>query len=298
MAKIKPWIQAFRLRTLPLAFSSILLGGFLAAGNGFFNIAILVLSLLTTLFLQVLSNLANDYGDSISGVDGATRQGPSRTMQEGLITKSQMKNALIICGILAFFSGLALVIYSFPNNWKLLLIFTLLGIAAIVASIKYTVGKSPYGYSGFGDLFVLIFFGYVGVIGSYFLYSSEFDWLLLLPATSCGLFSVAVLNVNNIRDIESDKDSGKYSIPVRLGRRKAVIYHWVVLIVGCATSIIFGINNGFNNFDWLFLLVFPLIWINARAVYVKKTAIELDPYLKQMALTTLLFVLFFGWALL
>lgn len=298
MSNIKPWFQAFRLRTLPLAFSSILLGAFFAIGQGFFDWVILILSLMTTLFLQVLSNLANDYGDSISGVDGIDREGPSRTIQDGLITKSQMKSALFICGFLAFIFGASLVSYSFPDNWKMILLFVLIGLASIFAAVKYTVGKNPYGYSGFGDLFVLIFFGYVGVLGSYFLYSHTFDWQYLYPATSCGLFSVAVLNVNNIRDIKSDKLSGKLSIPVRLGRSKAVIYHWLILILGLGASVCFGFITGFTNFDWLFLLVAPLVFINARAVYLKTSAKDLDPYLKQMALTTLLFVLLFGIAVL
>jgi 1,4-dihydroxy-2-naphthoate polyprenyltransferase len=295
---IKPWIQAFRLRTLPLAFSSILLAGFLASGKGYFDGVILGLSLLTTLFLQVLSNLANDYGDAVSGVDGSEREGPKRTVQSGLITKEQMKRALFICGFLAFASGLTLVFYAFSENWILVAGFVIIGISAIVAAIKYTVGKKPYGYSGFGDLFVLIFFGYVGVLGSYFLYSQSIDVLIILPATTCGLFAVGVLNVNNIRDIESDRISGKNSIPVRLGREKAVFYHWTILGVGVLLSIIYGINMEFIGMQWIFLLTFPLIFINARAVYVKKTAKELDPFLKQLALTTLLFVLLFGWAVL
>ncbi|MEO9476132.1 MAG: 1,4-dihydroxy-2-naphthoate polyprenyltransferase [Cyclobacteriaceae bacterium] len=297
MNRTKVWIQAFRLRTLPLAFSSILLGGFLAAGTGVFDWLILGLSLLTTLFLQVLSNLANDYGDSQSGVDGADREGPSRTVQSGLITREQMKTALIICSSLALMSGVGLIIYSFPNDWQRALVFVLIGLAAIAAAIKYTVGSNPYGYSGFGDLFVLLFFGYVGVLGSHYLYSSELILQHVLPATTCGLFAVAVLNVNNIRDIESDKLSGKNSIPVRLGRARAVIYHWLLLFVGVACALAFAMLSHFQNTDWIFLITLPLVFVNARAVYVKKTAKELDPFLKQMALTTLLFVLLFGWAL-
>ncbi len=296
MKNIKPWIQAFRLRTLPLAFSSILLAGFLASGQGVFDGVILTLCLVTTLFLQVLSNLANDYGDAVSGVDSEKREGPSRAVQAGLITKEQMKRALFICGFLAFFSGSALIIYAFPNRWTHIFGFTLLGMSAIAAAIKYTVGKRPYGYAGFGDVFVLLFFGYVGVMGSYFLYAQTIDWWMLLPATACGLLSVGVLNVNNIRDIESDRVSGKNSIPVRLGRSKAVWYHWSLLLLAVICAIVYGIQFQFSGLQWLFTLCFPLVFINARAVYVKRTAKELDPFLKQLALTTLLFVLLFGWA--
>lgn len=297
MRNLKPWIQAFRLRTLPLAFSSILLAGFLASGAGAFDGVILGLSLLTTLFLQVLSNLANDYGDAASGVDSAQREGPSRTVQAGLITKAQMKRALFICGFLAFASGMLLVVYSFPNDWQLVSIFVLLGLGAIAAAIKYTVGKRPYGYAGFGDIFVLIFFGYVGVLGCYFLYTRAIDLWILLPATSCGLLSVGVLNVNNIRDIESDRKSGKNSIPVRLGRVGAVWYHWSLLMMAVACALIYALQFEFSGVQWAFVLSFPLVFINARAVLVKKTAKELDPFLKQLALTTLLFVLLFGWAI-
>ncbi|WP_258103613.1 1,4-dihydroxy-2-naphthoate polyprenyltransferase [Marinoscillum sp. MHG1-6] len=297
-SKTKAWIQAFRLRTLPLAFSSILLGAFLASASDYFNGVILGLSLLTTLFLQVLSNLANDYGDARSGVDGDEREGPSRTVQTGLISQAEMKSALFICAGLALISGVALIIYSLPDQWGYTLTFLVMGFGAIAAAIKYTVGKNPYGYAGFGDLFVLIFFGYVGVLGTYFLYAQSISMDLLLPATTCGLFSVAVLNVNNIRDIESDRKTGKYSIPVRLGRSKAVVYHWFLLLSGLLTSVVYGVLHEFQWSGWLFLLVTPLVFINARAVYTKKTSQELDPFLKQMALTTLLYVVLFGWALL
>lgn len=292
--KIKPWIQAFRLRTLPLAFSSILMGAFLAASDGVFAPAILVWSLVTTLFLQILSNLANDYGDAASGVDGAQRTGPKRTVSAGAISKAAMKKALVVFSLLSLISGTWLVIIAFGESWIQIVIFLLIGLGAIAAAIKYTVGKNPYGYAGFGDLFVLIFFGLVGVAGSYFLYAQKVHFGVMLPALSCGLLSVGVLNVNNIRDIESDEASGKYSIPVRIGRRNAVFYHWTLLSLAIFCSVAYVLLMQSPWQSYLFLLVLPLLYINARAVRVKTTAHQLDPYLKQLALGTLIYVLLFG----
>lgn len=295
MASVKIWLEAFRLRTLPLAFSCILMGGFLAVSSGVFDGLILGLSLLTTLFLQVLSNLANDYGDSVSGVDHTERQGPSRTVQAGKISLTAMKKALIICAVLSFISGLLLLFVSFRDSWIHALIFLLIGLGAIWAAIKYTVGQTPYGYQGFGDVFVLIFFGLVGVCGSFFLYSKTFDWFIVLPAISCGLFAVGVLNVNNIRDIESDTIAGKHSIPVRIGRSKARLYHLALISIGWVCMLVY--TNLTWTGQWLHLLYglcLPLFLINVKAVFTKKDPKQLDPFLKQLAISTLLFVLLFG----
>ena len=292
--KTKAWIQAARLRTLPLALSCIAMGGFLAAVYNRFSWPVMILSLLTTIFLQVLSNLANDYGDSVSGVDGKSRQGPDRAVQSGLITLSEMKNAMILMSVLSFVTGILLIYLAFQDNWLQALVLLLIGIAAIYAAITYTAGKSPYGYMGLGDISVFVFFGLVGVMGSFFLHTGYLLQQIALPAASCGLFAVAVLNVNNIRDIESDKVAGKRSIPVRIGRGKAVIYHWALLLLGFACTLVYVLMNfqGFLQFG--FVLAAPLLIVNARAVYQKRKAMELDPYLKQMAITTMLFVIFFG----
>lgn len=290
----KAWIKAARLRTLPLALSCIGMGGFLAAVYQEFSWGILCLSLLTTLFLQVLSNLANDYGDSVSGVDSSDRQGPDRAVQSGLITLQQMKNAIILFSGLSFVSGVALIYIAFQSNWILVLIFLVLGILSIYAAITYTAGKSPYGYAGLGDISVFIFFGLIGVMGSFYLHVGYLSYDIALPAASCGLFAVAVLNVNNIRDIESDKIAGKRSIPVRLGRKKAVYYHWAILGSGVVLSLLYVLMNFENVIQLSFLIVTPLVFLNAKAVYQKTQAMELDPYLKQMAITTMLFVIVFG----
>ena len=292
--KTKAWVKAARLRTLPLALSCIAMGGFMAAVYHSFSWAVMVLSLITTVFLQVLSNLANDYGDSVSGVDGLERQGPDRAVQSGLITLGEMKRAIVWMAILSFVTGVALIYLAFPNNWITALVLLLVGVAAIYAAITYTAGKSPYGYMGLGDISVFIFFGLVGVMGSFFLHTGFLMYEIALPAASCGLFAVAVLNVNNIRDIESDKLAGKKSIPVRIGRSKAVVYHWLLLGLGFLSAVIYVLINFEGIVQFGFVLALPLLFNNALAVYRKRKAMELDPYLRQMAVTTMLFVVFFG----
>jgi 1,4-dihydroxy-2-naphthoate polyprenyltransferase len=290
---IPAWITAFRLRTLPLAFSSIGMGGFLAASKGAFSWQVFLLCCLTTLFLQILSNLANDYGDSVHGADHSERKGPKRMVQSGAISLSQMKVALFVFTGLALVSGLTLLYISFGFSSGFLA-FLVLGICAIAAAITYTAGFKPYGYMGLGDISVLLFFGLVGVIGTYFLQAQAFTPDILLPALTVGFFATAVLNVNNIRDIQSDKMAGKMSIPVRLGREKAVTYHWFLLISGVACSVVYSVINFQSIYQFLFLVTAPLLFKNGTAVSRNKTVEELDPYLKQMAISTLLFVALFG----
>jgi len=296
--KLKIWLSAFRLRTLPLALSCIGMGSFLAGYSGNFNITIFTLCVVTTIFLQILSNLANDYGDTVNGADHIGREGPTRAVQTGIISIQTMRLAIAIFVVLSFVSGLSLLYVSFGWNWESILFFLGLGVLSIIAAITYTAGRKPYGYAGLGDISVLLFFGLVGVVGSSYLFIKEIKFLFILPAMSCGLFSVAVLNVNNIRDIESDKQAGKLSIPVRLGREKAVIYHWSLIVGGLLTAIVFTIMNFQSIYQWIFLLLVPLLFKNAIGVTKNTEALALDPYLKQMAISTLLFVIAFGVGLL
>jgi 1,4-dihydroxy-2-naphthoate polyprenyltransferase len=290
------WLKAFRLRTLPLALSCIGMGGFLAAAAGAFRWDIFLLCILTTIFLQILSNLANDYGDSIHGADSVDRKGPARAVQSGRISASAMRTAVVVFVLLCLISGITLLVVAFGWNLNAIFFFFGLGILCILAAIAYTVGKRPYGYAGLGDISVLIFFGLVGVMGSYYLFTKEVSALEILPAFSCGLFSMAVLNINNIRDIESDKKAGKYSIPVRIGRQKAIIYHWALLTSGILCSLIYTAINFQSEWQFLFLLTLPLFLFNGRAIS-SKPSHELDPFLKQMALSTLAFVISFGFGL-
>ncbi len=294
ISPISPWITAFRLRTLPLALASIGMGSFLAYGDGAFSWKIFALASLTTIFLQVLSNLANDYGDSVHGADSADRKGPARMVQSGTITVEKMRLAIGILITLSLISGLGLIYVSVGLHWEVFLFFLVLGILAIMAAVYYTAGRKPYGYAGLGDLSVVLFFGIVGVLGVYYLYRQNLEWAHLLPGISCGVFAAGVLNVNNIRDIESDRKAGKYSIPVRIGRANAIIYHGILLATGWVAAVLYTLLNFQTPWQFAYLLCLPLFIINLRGVARKQDPAELDPYLKQMALSTLVFVLFFG----
>lgn len=291
--EIKLWLRAFRLRTLPLALSSIAMGGFLAASVKTFQWDIFLLCVSTTILLQVLSNLANDYGDSVHGADSPDRKGPLRAVQSGKISASRMKAAIVVFVILSFSSGISLLFVAFGLNWNAILFFLGLGILSIIAAIAYTVGKRPYGYAGLGDISVFIFFGLIGVLGSLYLFLHELKWEYVFPAISCGVFAVGVLNINNIRDIESDQKAGKYSVPVRIGKSMAVLYHWTLIITGLASALLFVLRNYTSPVQFLFLISAPAFFLIGKNVQ-QKSSQELDPYLKFMALSTLLFVLLFG----
>ncbi len=290
---MKHWVGAFRLRTLPLALSSIFMAGFLAAVVQAFQWQVFLLCVSTTIFLQILSNLANDYGDSIHGADSADRKGPSRAVQSGKISAAQMKTGMMIFIALSLASGITLLLTSFGMDWQALLFFFALGVLCILAAIAYTVGKKPYGYAGLGDISVFIFFGLVGVLGALYLFTHTLDWRYVFPAISCGLFSVGVLNVNNIRDIESDVKAGKYSVPVRIGKVNAVRYHWVLIVVGLLSALVFVFIHYTSPWQFLFLLSVPA-FVSIGLNIQRKPSHELDPYLKFMALSTLLFVVLFG----
>lgn len=294
-ATLSLWLLAMRPRTLPLALACIGMGILLAVADGVFDGRVAMLCVSTAVLLQILSNLANDYGDSVHGADKSDRQGPLRAVQSGLISPRAMKSAIAIFALLAMLSGLTLIWLAFDSETLIwLLVFAVVGALAIGAAITYTAGGIPYGYAGLGDLAVFIFFGWVAVLGSYFLQAQRLDWPLLLPATSAGLLAVAVLNVNNIRDIESDARAGKRSIPVRLGRERAGIYHWVLLLLTLVTAILYVILTFTSWWQFLFLLSVPLFWRNGTAVWQAQSAIEVNPLLKQTVLLALLFVVLFG----
>jgi 1,4-dihydroxy-2-naphthoate octaprenyltransferase len=289
------WISAFRPRTLPLALASILTGGFLAASHGQFRGAVFGLAILTTILLQILSNLANDYGDSQNGADSVHREGPQRAVQSGAISPAQMKRGMLLFGALSLVSGLSLlwVALGTAGAWIFLTFFAL-GLSAIWAAVNYTAGAKPYGYAGLGDVSVFTFFGLVGVCGTYYLQAQELPLAVLLPAAALGCFATAVLNVNNIRDIRSDELAGKITIPVRLGPQHARRYHWLLLVLGFGCAVVYVTLTYHSPWQWLFLLSAPLLLLNARRVWQRQDSLQLDPLLKQMALTTLVFTLLFG----
>lgn len=295
MAKIQTWISAARLRTLPLSVSGILVGTAIAVHQGEFNPGIFSLALATTLGLQILSNFANDYGDFVKGTDNDERVGPQRTLQSGLIDRKEMLQGMILTAVITFFFAVALIYIAFgTENFLYAFLFLVLGITAIIAAIKYTVGDSAYGYKGLGDVFVFIFFGLVGVYGSYFLYATDWDWVVLLPAFSIGFLSAGVLNLNNMRDRKSDERSGKNTLVVKLGAVKAKQYHYFLILGGISCIILYTAFT-FDGIDDLFYLIaFIPILKHLQRVLENKDAEALDPELKKLALGTFLLALLFS----
>lgn len=294
MPKANVWIAAARLRTLPLAFASIILGTMLAASQENFSLGVFLLSLLTTLFYQILSNFANDYGDGVKGTDD-NRKGEARAVGSGLISSKQMKKAVSLFIFLSIASGTALSIWAcWELGWEYQLGFSLLGLLATWSAVKYTVGDSAYGYKGLGDLFVLLFFGFVGVGGSYFLHAQEWSWLVLLPGTSLGFFAMAVLNLNNMRDRETDAKSGKQTLALSLGEKGAKAYHTLLLILGFDAAFLYNRLVPSSFWQNLYFLILPFLILNLLQVLRAKSPEDYEPLLKKMALTTLLFALLFG----
>lgn len=294
------WIQAARLRTLPLSMSGIIMGSFIARwrileNGGTWDWQIFAMALLVTLLYQILSNFANDYGDGIKGTDKLRiNEAEQRAVASGRITPNQMKNAVILFAVLSLIATVALLYLAFfrENLMNEFYTFVGLGIACILAAIGYTVGKKPYGYLGLGDIFVFVFFGLVSVCGSYFLFTKTFHWDLLLPATTIGMLSAAVLNLNNMRDIESDALSGKKTLALRMGYRYAMVYEIFLLQLPLILMLVFMMMNGLhekgNYYAFIFfILVFPMTALRRKIMQTKEPK-ELDPYLKQVGIFTLI----------
>ncbi|WP_406683594.1 1,4-dihydroxy-2-naphthoate octaprenyltransferase [Seonamhaeicola sp. MEBiC1930] len=295
MKNISIWISAMRFRTLPLSISGIILASCLAEYNGLFKWGIFVLAILTTLSLQILSNLANDYGDGVKGTDNTDRVGPARAIQTGKISPDQMFNAIKINVLISIALALVLIFTAFGNRYFLLtLIFMLLGVASIVAAIRYTVGGKAYGYRGLGDFFVFVFFGLVSVCGCYVLYAKTIDHVTILPACVIGLLSVAVLNLNNMRDIDSDKKSDKVTLAVMLGKRKAKKYHYILIILAITLSGLFGILYYTSPYNLIFVVVYIPLIIHLIKVSKNTDPRLLNPELKKIALTTFLLATLIG----
>lgn len=289
MQRLKYWIEAFRLRTLFLALASVITGSLMALNHPDFSVLVFLLTLLTTISLQILSNLANDYGDSEKGTDNQNRVGPERTLQSGKISRLEMKRLIVAFVLISLIFGVSLLYFSLSvKALKSFLLFLFLGIMAIVAALKYTIGKKSFGYLGFGDLFVFVFFGIVGVFGSNYLQTHTIDLQLLLPSFSIGFFSVGVLNLNNMRDIENDGMFNKKTIPVRFGLARAKTYHYVIIALGWIAILEYSLlHNGLSQ-HLIVLLAFPLFVNHMRKVF-KREGAALDPLLKQLSLSTFLF---------
>mgnify|MGYP002622964566 CR=1 FL=1 len=294
MKRIAIWVSAFRLRTLALSFALIIVGSSLAVAHGVFDMRIFGLALLTTLFLQILSNLSNDYGDTVHGADLAGRVGPDRAVQSGEISASDMCKAMVLFGLLSLMSGIVLLAQSLGNLGRdgLLLMFGI-GLTCILAAITYTVGRRPYGYMGFGDLSVFLFFGLVGVAGSYALYAGQIDASTLMPATAVGMLSVGVLNMNNLRDHDSDLRAGKLTLVVRYGKTWAKRYQ-TVLIVGAFVVLSVYVASYGRGGQWLFWLAAPIFAKHLYAVLTTNDPKVIDGQLKMVSVGTLILSVLFA----
>lgn len=299
---MRNFIKAARLRTLPLSVSGIIVGSKLGFDNVMYSdstitlleTSIFWLAILTTIGFQVLSNFANDYGDGIKGTDD-NREGEARMVSSGAITPKQMKMAMIVTGVITLVIALLLIYEAFgKDNFLFSAIFFGLGVASIVAAIKYTVGKSAYGYSGFGDIFVFVFFGLLAVVGTYFLYTKQLNFTIFLPAFTVGLLSTAVLNLNNMRDRVNDAKSGKNTLVVKMGARLAKNYHYFLIIGSLLCAVLYVLLKYQSPFQFLFIIAYLPILKHVFFVYKNKEEALLDGELKKVALSTFLFSILFG----
>ena len=307
MVKLKTWIRAARPRTLLLSFSGVLLGGFLACDKVLEPVVpeasrrvegptfwfTLIFCALTAILLQVLSNLANDFGDFKKGTDSAKRVGPQREMQSGSINEREMRRGIAIVSALCLLIGGILIFVLTRLTWQELAVFTVLGLGAVLAAVLYTLGRHPYGYRGLGDLFCFLFFGWAAVAGTFYLATRTLDFSVLLPATAMGFMSNAVLNINNMRDYENDKASGKNSLVVKLGLKNAFLYHCLLIVGAFVCLTVFLILKHAPVYAYLFLLLFLLFFKDLRAIKNTKPE-QLDPFLGRQVKHTFLLVVVYG----
>lgn len=287
MTKRQAWFEAIRLRTLPLSLSGIIFGSAIAFQQGFIDWVIFSFAILTTLLFQILSNLANDYGDGVKGTDNHERVGPTRAVQSGVISHGTMKAAVAFTSILSFISA-SILIYLGTKNMSSTTIFyyVALTVLCIMAAITYTVGKKAYGYQGFGDVMVFIFFGLVSVLGVYPLYTKTFDWNNLLPAITIGLLSTAVLNLNNMRDYQSDKNANKNTLVVKIGLENAKVYHTALVFIALIVHSLFLFFNSIHSIEYISLLPAIILLIHLKRVVLITDTKDFDPELKIVALST------------
>jgi 1,4-dihydroxy-2-naphthoate polyprenyltransferase len=292
---MKDWIELFRLRTLPLSLSGALVAGGLAKMNDVLDWGVFALLAITIVLLQILSNVANDLGDGLKGTDNSDRVGPKRGFQSGKFSKKQLTRAVFILSLLSIISGFGLLYMAFGDLDFTFLLFFVLGLLSILAAIKYTMGKKAFGYSGKGDVFVFIFFGVLSVMGGSYLFLGEFYWDSIYPAITIGCFSVAVLNLNNMRDIENDEKVGKITLAVRLGFLDAKLYHFIVVIIGMSSVAFFNVLTGnFSLTGFLPILAFIPISLHLNRVNNIRKPEDFDPELKKVALSTFLFSILFA----
>ena len=287
MSKAKIWIQAARLRTLPLSVAGILAGTGLAIGQGAWDGVLFALLLATTLAYQITSNFANDYGDGVKGTDNANRIGPQRALQQGALSAAALKRGIVVVSVLSAVLTLLTLFRAFGlENWHYLLLFCGLGALAIWASIKYTVGDSAYGYRGLGDVFVFLFFGLLSVLGTVFVYTKSLHPTALLPALAIGALSTAVLNLNNLRDWESDRQSGKRTVVVLMGYANGRRYQVVLCVLAFLSMVMFVYVSPSPGVLAVSLLPFLLVGKHIMGLKKRPNPADLDPELKKIALST------------
>ncbi|MDO5971519.1 1,4-dihydroxy-2-naphthoate octaprenyltransferase [Flavivirga aquimarina] len=295
MNKVSLWVASMRLRTLPLSISGIILASCIAEYNGYFEWKIGVLAIFTTLSFQILSNLANDYGDGVKGTDNNDRIGPERAIQSGKISPEEMLQAIKINVLISIGLAFLLIFTAFGvKHFFLTVLFFLLGIASVVGAIKYTVGSNAYGYRGLGDAFVFVFFGLVSVIGCYVLYAKTIDHVVLFPACTIGLLSTGVLNLNNMRDLVSDEKSNKITLAVKIGIKNVKIYHYTLIGLAIVLSALFGILYYTSPYNLIFIVAYIPLLIHIKKVRKNTDPKLLDPELKKLALTTVLLAVLMG----
>lgn len=292
---VSNWFSAIRLRTLPLSISGIIIAACLAEYNGVFNWLIFLLAIAATISYQILSNLANDLGDAEKGTDNEDRIGPMRAIQSGNISHKEMLHAIKINILICIVLTVALILSAFGSKHILLaLAFFFIAFLCVIAALKYTMGTNAYGYKAQGDFYVFIFFGLVSVIGCYVLFAKQVDHVVVLPAITIGLLSTAVLNLNNMRDIEGDTKANKITIAVKLGRAKAKIYHYFLMIAGIICSLLFGILYYVSPYNLLFFIAYIPLLLHLKRVKEIKNLKDFDPELKKLALSTVLLALLLG----
>ena len=293
MNKFRAAVASMRLRTLPLSTGGVILGILLATADFKVDVWVAVLIVLTTVCLQILSNLSNELGDVLHGTDTEDRQGPQYGLNSGVLTIGEMKVLIGIFVALCIISGTAMTLLSFGTLWDLTpILVLLLGAGAIMGAMKYTLGRNPYGYRGLGDFYVFVFFGLVAVLGSYFVASHTLFWRLLLPGAAVGCFSVGVLNVNNIRDMETDA-ANRVTVAIRLGERKAKTYQTVLIVLGWILMLAYCHFRIFSWWHYLFVITLPLFILHLRGVW-KRKGKHLDPMLPLLVMSTFLFCLLAG----
>lgn len=295
MEVISSWISAMRLRTLPLSISGIILASCFAQYKGFFEWHIFILSILTTLSFQILSNFANDYGDGVKGTDNDDRIGPERAIQSGKITPKQLMYAIKVNIAISFILAVALIFFAFGGKYLLLsIIFVSLGIGSIIAAIRYTMGHNAYGYRGLGDFYVFFFFGLVSVMGCYTLYAKQIDYITILPSIAIGLLSAAVLNLNNMRDRLSDEKSNKITLAVKLGAKKVKIYHNFLILAAVLSATVYSLWYYDSLYNLIFMSTYTVLFLHLKKVNSTSNPKMLDPELKKIALTTVALAILMG----